>query len=311
MRHRAAARLTTALALVAASFLISKLADIGIDTVADALSEASLGFVLAALVLGQLPRVAQAVGTIGATSQPLPLGPTVGLQFAVTFVNLAVPSTAARVALEMRYYQKQGVGRTGALTAGTVSGVAGFVVQLALLVTAFALAGSTLDLQLEGDAGSTVVRLVGLALAFAGVALLVVLVVAPLRHRVGPIVGQVRAAVSGVFNPHHLGLLIGGNLAGEILFSLTLGLCVRALGYDLDLAQLVLINEAVAMFAGLMPIPGGIGVTEGALTAGLVALGVPEAPAFAAVILYRMVTFYLPPLWGYVSMRWLVRNSYL
>jgi hypothetical protein len=24
-----------------------------------------------------------------------------------------------------------------------------------------------------------------------------------------------------------------------------------------------------------------------------------------------MVTFYLPPLWGYVSMRWLVRNSYL
>jgi uncharacterized protein (TIRG00374 family) len=86
---------------------------------------------------------------------------------------------------------------------------------------------------------------------------------------------------------------------------------VRAIGYDLDLAQLVLINEMVAIFAGIMPIPGGIGVTEGALTAGLIAFGIPQAPAFAAVLLYRMVTFYLPPLWGYLSLRWLQRNSYL
>jgi uncharacterized protein (TIRG00374 family) len=302
---------TIGLALVAASFLISSVADIGFDTVVDALSEATLGFVLAALLVGQLPRVAQAVGTIGATSQPLALGPTVGLQFAVTFVNLAVPSTAARVALEMRYYQKQGVGRTEAVTAGSISGVSGFVVQIVLLVTTFALAGSSLDLQLEGDVGSTVVRLAGLVLAAAAVALLVVLAVPALRRRLAPLAHQIRAAFSGILNPRHLGLLFGGNLAGEILFSLTLGLCVRALGYDLGLAQLVLINEMVAIFAGIMPIPGGIGVTEGALTAGLIAFGIPEAPAFAAVLLYRMVTFYLPPLWGYLSLRWLQRNSYL
>jgi uncharacterized membrane protein YbhN (UPF0104 family) len=304
--------LTTGLALVAGYFLISKIADIGLDTVVDALSQASIGFVLVALVFGQLPRVAQAVGTIGATSQPLPLGPTVGLQLAVTFVNLAVPSTAARVALEMRYYQKQGVGRTEAITAGTISGLAGFIVQVLLLVVTFTIAGSSLDLHLEDDdVGATVFKLAACAVVTAVVAVLVVLVVGPFRRRLAPIARQTRAAFSGILNPRHIGLLFGGNLAGEILFSLTLGFCVRALGYDLHLAELVLINESVAIFAGLMPIPGGIGVTEGALTAGLVAFGIPQAPAFAAVVVYRMVTFYLPPLWGYLSMRWLQRNSYL
>jgi uncharacterized protein (TIRG00374 family) len=135
--------------------------------------------------------------------------------------------------------------------------------------------------------------------------------VEPLRRRVAPLADQIRHAVSGIADARHLALLLGGNLAGEILFSLTLGICVRALGYDLDLAELVLVNEAVAIFAGILPIPGGIGVTEGGLTAGLVAAGVPQAPALAAVLIYRLVTFYLPPIWGYVSMKWLVRNSYL
>ena len=40
--------------------LISQLADIGWDTIVDAIRSASLPILLAALVLGQVPRVAQA-----------------------------------------------------------------------------------------------------------------------------------------------------------------------------------------------------------------------------------------------------------
>jgi glycosyltransferase 2 family protein len=39
--------------------------------------------------------------------------------------------------------------------------------------------------------------------------------------------------------------------------------------------------------------------------------GVPEEVAFAAVLLHRMATFYLPPIWGYFAMRWLERNDQL
>jgi uncharacterized protein (TIRG00374 family) len=61
--------------------------------------------------------------------------------------------------------------------------------------------------------------------------------------------------------------------------------------------------------AGLIPIPGGIGVTEGGLTYGLVAAGMDQEAAFAAVILYRIATFYVPPTWGYFALRWLERNQ--
>lgn len=67
----------------------------------------------------------------------------------------------------------------------------------------------------------------------------------------------------------------------------------------------------MALLSGLLPIPGGIGVAEGGLTFGLVRAGMPEEVAFAAVMLYRMSSFYLPPIWGFFAMRWLERRRFL
>ena len=44
---------------------------------------------------------------------------------------------------------------------------------------------------------------------------------------------------------------------------------------------------------------------------GLETIGIPEATAFAAAITTRLCTFYLPPIWGYVAMRWLRDHEYL
>ena len=86
---------------------------------------------------------------------------------------------------------------------------------------------------------------------------------------------------------------------------------LRAFGQEVDLADVIIINEVVALFAGLIPVPGGVGVTEAALTAGFVAIGVPEDIAFSAALSYRLCTFYLPPIWGYVSFNSLQRDGYL
>ena len=77
------------------------------------------------------------------------------------------------------------------------------------------------------------------------------------------------------------------------------------------LSQLILINTAVSLFAGLMPVPGGVGVAEAGYTAGLQAIGVPSAVAISTALAFRLLTFYLPPLWGSVSMRWLRKNSHV
>jgi uncharacterized protein (TIRG00374 family) len=60
-----------------------------------------------------------------------------------------------------------------------------------------------------------------------------------------------------------------------------------------------------------MPVPGGMGVAEAGYTAGFVALGVPHTVAVSAAIAFRLVTYYLPPIWGGFAMRWLRAHSYV
>jgi uncharacterized membrane protein YbhN (UPF0104 family) len=75
------------------------------------------------------------------------------------------------------------------------------------------------------------------------------------------------------------------------------------------LADMLVVYIAAALFGGFMPVPGGIGVMEAALTAGLEAVGVQSAPAFGAAITFRLCTFYVPPLWGAAAMGALQRRG--
>ncbi len=112
-------------------------------------------------------------------------------------------------------------------------------------------------------------------------------------------------------SPSKVTMLFLGNLTAQLMLAMILGICLRAFGERASFAGLVLVNTFVALFAGFMPVPGGMGVTEGALTAGFVAVGIPNAVAMSTAIAYRMATFYLPPIWGSFATRWLKRHSYL
>ena len=100
-------------------------------------------------------------------------------------------------------------------------------------------------------------------------------------------------------------------MATELLFATALGLFCRGLGSDISLADLLLINISVSLFASFIPVPGGIGVVEFGLTAGLTSAGMTSEAALAAVFLYRLSTFYIPPVWGFFALRWLERGRYL
>ena len=86
---------------------------------------------------------------------------------------------------------------------------------------------------------------------------------------------------------------------------------MHAFGGDISIVEALFVNLSATLLMTVVPVPGGIGVAEGALVAGLTGLGVDEGTAFAAVISYRISTFYLPPVWGYLALRWLEAKRYL
>jgi uncharacterized protein (TIRG00374 family) len=143
------------------------------------------------------------------------------------------------------------------------------------------------------------------------IAVAIVLFVQSARERVTSILRQVREAFRVIRSPERLLRLFGGNLLAEITFAFVVGLSLLAYGESAPIASLLVVNVCVGLLAWVVPVPGGVGVSEAALTAGLIAIGIPESTAFAAAITTRLCTFYLPPIWGYFAMRWLRDNQYL
>jgi uncharacterized membrane protein YbhN (UPF0104 family) len=298
------------LTAVAAYLILSELADVGIDTIVDELRGAQWSWVVLALGIAQVTLLTDALATLAAVGRPLALGPTTVLQSAVKFINLTVPSTAGKIALTMRFLERQGVPRPVALTQGSIDGLAGFVVQVLLLLVVVPLAGVNFDLgniDATGLVWATVAVIVG-----AVVCAILALALPKMRARVWPFIA---AALSNVkelaTSPGRLVRLIAANVGSQLLYAITLGCSVKAFGADASLADLVLVNTGTTLLAGVVPIPGGIGVAEASLVAGLVAVGVPKPAAMAAALVHRLCTYYLPPVWGWFSLRWLGRHGFV
>src|SRR5262245_15458180 len=297
--------------LAAAYFVFTAIANVGIDQVVDELEKADSAWLWAALAIVPVVPVAQAFGTMGASTLPLRLGPVIALEYAVQFIALAVPSSAARVAMNVRFFQKEGAPAAQALTIGIIDSVFGFVVQVLILVTILLSGLVTLAVHLDGlniDPNGKLLILAGLLLLVViGVAMAIPKVRNPIRARVA----EATPALRVIRSPIKLAGLLGGNFTAQFLLAIILGLVVRSFGQTATMAQLLLSNTLVSLFAGIMPIPGGIGVSEAALAFCLTAIGIPSASAAAIALTYRLLTFYLPPIWGGFAMRWLRKQAYL
>ena len=301
--------LTMAALILAAYILITRLAEIGFDTIARELRDAEVAWVVVALLIAQSAFVGSGISVRGAVRAPLALLPCVVLQSAIKFINLTVPSSAGRIGMNLRFLQQMGVPRAQALAAGAVDDVSETMVQLALLLIALPLVGASVDTSQFHGPDTRLVVGIAVALAISAVA---VVAVPKLRDRVLP---DVKSALSGVWSVardrHKRIELFGGNVLSELTYSIALGATCLAYGVHLNLAQLVFVNSSAAVLSSVIPSPGGIGPAEAAIAAGLIAMGVDESTAFAVAITQRLCTFYLPPIWGYFSLRWLARHGYV
>ncbi|MEO1056980.1 MAG: lysylphosphatidylglycerol synthase transmembrane domain-containing protein [Actinomycetota bacterium] len=303
------------LPLIALAALVSAASGIDTEGLSDEFSTAMWWLVATGAVIAQIPRLFQAVATLGASPVPLPLGPVYALQLAVSYINLAIPSSAARIAVNIRFFQRHGVPPGGAVATGAVDGFAGFVVQATLLVSLLVLTPATINLGSSSGDDSGGVSLLALFVVAGVIGLIAVFSIPRTRRR---IVEWVKRAVrdgadvlKGLRSPRRLAMIFGGNLMAELVFALALTAMVRAFNGDVSYTTVLFTNMTVALLAGLLPIPGGIGVTEGGLILGLTSAGMDQEAAFAAVILYRVAVFYLPPVWGFFAFRWLERNRHL
>jgi uncharacterized membrane protein YbhN (UPF0104 family)/tRNA A-37 threonylcarbamoyl transferase component Bud32 len=308
--------------------IISALADVGLANLIDEFKVADLGWLAIALAISPVIPMAKAFATLGASFRPLRFGPVLMLEYAIQFIALAVPSSAARLALEVRFFGRNGIDGGGAVSISVIASVCGFIIQVLLIVLVSLSGLASLDLgggaepSSGGSSSSGGHRLLILTAVLVVVGVIVTLAVPKYRRAVRQAVPRYRAmlhsqassaatALRVLRSPSKVGMIFAGKLGAQLLQAVSLGLCLRAFGHHATMAELILVNSIADLFAGFMPVPGGMGVAEAAYTAGLVALGVPNAAAMSTAIAFRMTTYYLPPAWGAIALRWLRHHSYL
>ena len=324
----------TAIGIVLAAALIGLVAQVDWQEVISALADANYAILAAALVLSLFIQVFFAVAEMGSVTVRLKYFPVLIFEYAVGFIQVVIPSTAAKLALWARFLQQFGLAPGRSVAASAIASFIGLLVQFVLIIAILLLPvpGFTTQPTTSTDSSTTdtssttsswsLMGLIVLIAAFFLVGVLIALAIPKSRRRVIERVRQgvtllreqaheMYSALDVLRRPSNILRMVGGNLGAQLVQAGVLGVCMLAFGESATWSQLILINTAAALLNGLAPVPGGIGVVEATLTLGLTAIGVPSTTALSIALAYRAITFYLPPLWGAPAMGWLRRRQYI
>ncbi len=237
------------------------------------------------------------------------VGRWLAAQFASDFVRLVAPAAVGSAGTNARLIQKGGAPTTLALASVGVSTLVSFVTTIVAFVgiTVF----SQADTGFEFEAPSvTVWVIVGVLVGMVALAFSVPWSRKLLSARLKPTWDSIGPRLLDVLrNPRRLSSGVMGSLLTSLSYAVTLYAAVRAYGEDLPIAAAAAVYLGAGILGTVAPTPGGIGAVEAALVAGLSAVGIPSGPALMAALLYRLVTFWLPTVPGWLAFQWLQRND--
>jgi len=182
--------------------------------------------------------------------------------------------------------------------------------HVSLLIIFSAAAGATADLSHFVPSATILYLIAGLALGLVGAFLIVPRLRKWLGTAVRPRLKEVGAdLVELAREPRRLALIVLGCAATTLGTALALWASVAAFGGATSFVTVTIVTMVGGTLASAAPTPGGVGAVEAALIGGLAAFGVPAAIGVPAVLLYRILTCWLPVFVGWPVTRWMTNND--
>ncbi|KUN85150.1 lysylphosphatidylglycerol synthase domain-containing protein [Streptomyces griseoruber] len=295
---------------IGAYFLLTQLTHIEFGPL---VANAEWGWVAAAVLFSALSYVAAAMSLLGFVPERVPFPRTVAAQVAGSFVKIVAPAAVGGVALNTRFLQRSGVRPGLAVASVGASQLFGLGCHILMLLSFGYLTGTEKTPSLSPS------RTVIAGLLTVAVLVLVVTSVPFLRKFV---VTRVRSLFAGVVprmldvlqRPQKLVTGIGGMLLLTFCFVMCLDASIRAFGTEsssISIASVAVVFLAGNALGSAAPTPGGVGAVEATLTVGLIAVGLPKEVAAPAVLLFRLLTLWLPVLPGWLAFNQLSRKGAL
>ncbi len=292
---------------VAGYILLSQLSDVDLKNL---MATADWRWAGVALGFSVLTYVGAALSLTGFVLKSISYARAFLAQVAASFVSLVAPPAVGGMALNARFLQKAGVEGSVAIASVGVWQAMAFVVHVVMLVLFGVIAGTRAETSFDPPQG-----------AILGVVLLILVAAVVLSMpwgrrvivtRVSETANQVFPALIAVAQrPAKLAEGIGGNIILNLAYCGALVASVRAFGGELAWPAIAVVYLAGSAIGSVAPTPGGLGAVEAALAAGLTAAGLDGTTAVSAVLLFRVVTYWLPVAPGWVAFQYLQRRDAL
>lgn len=232
------------------------------------------------------------------------------MQVANTFAATTTPAGVGGLALSTRFLQKGGLGALRATTAVALQQSVQVITHVTLLIAFSAAAGASANLKRFVPSATVLYLIAGAALGAVGVSLFVPKLRRWLATAVRPRLKEVLDDLLLLARePKRLALIILGCATTTLGSALALWASIEAFGGDVSIITVTIVTMVGGTLASAAPTPGGVGAVEAALIGGLAAFGVPAAIAVPSVLLYRILTCWLPVFLGWPIMRWLTKKE--
>ncbi|SNT18324.1 lysylphosphatidylglycerol synthase transmembrane domain-containing protein [Rhodococcoides kyotonense] len=232
------------------------------------------------------------------------------MQVANTFAATTTPAGVGGLALSVRFLQKGGLGAVRATAAVALQQSVQVITHVSLLVFFSVVAGTSADLAHFVPDPTVLYLIAGVALGIIGTFMFVPTLRRWLRNAVRPQLKEVFGELGQLAkDPKRFLLIVLGCAATTLGAALALWASVEAFGGGTTFVTVTVVTMIGGTLASAAPTPGGVGAVEAALIGGLAAFGLPASVAVPSVLLYRVLTCWLPVFCGWPTLRWLTRKD--
>ena len=276
----------------------------------DSAKDARLDLLVVALALSFTTYLFSALAYQFLSIYPLKFRSTLLVQLASSFASKLGPAGTGGMALNIRYLTKN---QHTALQAGTVTAtntILGLAGHLSVLLIVALVTHQSLE---TIEPNIHIPSFVFIILVLSAMTLLIASFI--FKNIKSLIRGGISKVIKNISyyknNKNQVALGYLSSIAITLGYALTLFVCAEAMGVDLSVLDVIYVFTVGAIAATVTPTPGGLGGVEAALVASMTHIGVSSGDALAITLVYRLLTFWLPIIPGFISFRYSLKKEYI
>lgn len=266
----------------------------------EALKQVYSPWVLLAAIIYAFNIFLAAASYIFLSNRPLSFTKTMLVQIANGFTNRVLPSGSGAIATNTLFLKKSGHDIPESLTITLINNILGFA---SFLIVMFLLGAFNKDLL------SSLVPNIDDKYFVIGIVVIIALLALGLTNKTIKTKAKdtyqdfTNALIEIASNPINTLMSLLANCGITIIHIICLALCIVGTGNSLPTNMIALVFASVITAVTVSPTPNGLGVAELAMSLSLQSFGLGVKESLVVVISYRLITYWLPIVPGYVAYR--------